>query len=99
MLSPDFINALFEGIGGGMMWLNVRQILKDKSVRGVHLGPSFFFNSWGLWNLFYYPHLGQPWSFLGGVVMTLASLTWTGIAIYMKRRGTCSATNATAVTK
>lgn len=84
-LSPDMLNALFEGIGGLLMWLNVRQLWKDKQVRGVHLGPSFFFTGWGMWNLFYYPSLHQPLSFVGSAFMTCASLAWLVLSIKFRR--------------
>jgi hypothetical protein len=59
-----------------MLWKNVHQLHKDKEVKGVHWGPTMFFFLWGLWNLFYYPHLGQWWSFAGGVSIVTANGVW-----------------------
>jgi hypothetical protein len=73
---PDLINALFESVSGAMLWINVFQILKDKSVRGVHWLPTLFFTVWGYWNLFYYPHLNQWLSFAGGLIMVAGNTTW-----------------------
>jgi hypothetical protein len=36
-------------------------------VRGVHWLPLAFWTAWGVWNVFYYPSLGQWWSFACGL--------------------------------
>lgn len=75
-MSPDLFNGLFEFGGSIMLWRNVYQLYKDKMVRGVHWGPTLFFFTWGLWNLFYYPHLDQWWSFAGGLSIVTANGVW-----------------------
>lgn len=75
-MSPDLFNGLFEFCGSLMLWRNVYQLYKDKMVRGVHWGPTGFFFSWGLWNLFYYPNLHQWWSFTGGLSIVIANGVW-----------------------
>jgi hypothetical protein len=74
--SPDVVNGLFEFGGSLMLWRNVYQLYKDKMVRGVHWGPTAFFMSWGFWNLYFYPHLDQIWSFAGGISIVLANTVW-----------------------
>jgi len=44
-----------------------------------------FFTSWGMWNLFYYPHLGQWYSFAGGVFIVSVNTFWLGQIIYYRR--------------
>lgn len=78
---PDFINGLFESIGGILNFANVFRLAKDKSLKGVYWFPTFFFAIWGLWNLFYYPHLSQWLSFTGGLVIVLANIFWVFLAI------------------
>lgn len=78
---PDLINGLFEAFGGASIWLNVRRILKDKQVRGVSLVATAFFASWGWWNCYYYPSLGQWLSFWGGVVIVSANSVWIFLAV------------------
>jgi hypothetical protein len=73
---PDIINGLFELFGGSMVWMNVRQIAKDKAVKGVHWLPTLFFSSWGYWNLYYYPHLHQWMSFIGGLCIVAGNTCW-----------------------
>lgn len=81
-MRPDLVNALYEGIGGLLLWRNVLQLYRDKQVRGVSILTSAFFNSWGFWNLYYYPHLHQWWSFTGGLLIVAANTVWVGQMIY-----------------
>jgi hypothetical protein len=86
MQIPDLINGLFESVSGLMLWINVRQILRDKAVKGIHWIPTLFFTIWGYWNLFYYPHLNQWLSFAGGLIMVAGNTTWIVLMIkYWKR--------------
>jgi hypothetical protein len=75
-ISPDLINGLFEFGGSILLWKNVRQLNKDKEIKGVHWAPTMFFFLWGLWNLFYYPSLQQWASFMGGMSIVIANGVW-----------------------
>jgi hypothetical protein len=77
---------LFELFGSAMLWRNVLQLYRDKQVKGVHWSATFFFAAWGYWNLFYYPHLDQWWSFAGGVSIVIANTIWLGQMHYYLRR-------------
>lgn len=84
-LNPsDITNGLFEALGGGSVWLNVRAILRDKKTRGISPLATTFFTAWGFWNLFYYPHLDQWASFAGGVIIVLGNAAW--LALMFKYR-------------
>lgn len=74
--SPDHINGLFEAGGAIMLARNCLQLYRDKMVRGVHWAATAFFASWGLWNLYYYPSLGQWWSFTGGCALVSFNVFW-----------------------
>lgn len=79
----DFVNGiLFELIGGCLLWLNVAKLYEDKQVRGVNWITYAFFACWGIWNLYYYPHLGQWLSFVGGLNVVLANTVWVWMALY-----------------
>jgi len=82
MLAPDHINALYEGIGSLLIWLSIRKLYQDKEVKGVHIAPIIFFMSWGIWNLYYYPHLNQWYSFWAGCSMVTANMIWVGQMAY-----------------
>jgi len=86
-MSGDVINFLFECVGGILNWMNVLKLHKDKEVKGVFYPAWIFFAAWGLWNIYYYPSLGQWWSFWGGLVIVSANLYWVGLVIYYKVKG------------
>lgn len=73
---PDLVNGSFEMFGAFATLVNVLKIAKDKKTRGVNGGSMMFFLSWGIWNLYYYPHLDQWASFTGGLIMTTLNLIW-----------------------
>ena len=82
---PDITNGMFE-LGGALInWMNVKQIFKDKEVRGVHWSPFVFFTVWGMWNLYYYPYLGQWFSLGAGVLLMIVNLIFLyGLLKYYK---------------
>lgn len=84
--STDIINGTFEILGGLLCWINVRQILRDKSVTGFYWPTQAFFAAWGIWNLYFYPALGQWFSFGGGMFLAIATITWTLLAAYYSRQ-------------
>ncbi len=81
-LTPDVINGLFEFGGAAAITLSIRRVLKDKSVKGVSWIMLTFFAVWGLWNLFYYPHLDQWFSFWGGVALVVTNIIYVALLIY-----------------
>ncbi len=86
MTAPDIVNGLFEVLGGLTTALNIRALMRDKEVKGVDWRLTFFYTAWGLWNLFYYPHLGQWASFAGGVVIVAGNAVWLALVIHYRRR-------------
>ena len=85
-MNPDLINGLFECIGALVLTMNVRQLLKDKVLHGVHILPTIFYTCWGLWNLYYYPALDQWFSFFGGLAIVIVNAVWVVLAIKYSRR-------------
>lgn len=77
-MTPDLANALFETFAGLFVLLSIIKLHKEKKVRGVSWVHVAFFWAWGVWNLFYYPHLGQIWSFAGGIAVFAANSVWLG---------------------
>lgn len=82
---PDLVNGGFELLGALFILLNVRALIRDKEIRGVHWGPTVFFTSWGFWNLFYYPALDQWLSFTGGLAIVAANVWWLGLTWSYRR--------------
>ncbi len=85
MNPPDLINGAFEAAGACACWANVVKIARDRCVKGVYWPVSLIYTIWGLYNLWFYPHLGQRWSFWGAVVMALANGTWVCLAWWYSR--------------
>jgi len=83
----DTVNGGFEAIGGICIWLNVKRLMRDKSVRGVDWRVTAFFWAWGIWNLFFYPSLNQWASFTGGLVIVAGNFAWLWLAIKYRERG------------
>jgi hypothetical protein len=82
---PDMINGAFEALAGFMVLNHCRAVRRDKTVAGVSIVSSAFFTSWGFWNLYYYPHLGQWYSFWGGIFIVMANSAWVGLMIHYTR--------------
>ena len=82
----DLINGIFEVGGSVFCWLNVLKLHADKRVQGVYWPVTAFFAVWGMWNLYYYPSLGQWFSFWGGVLLCLGNTVWVVMAIRYARK-------------
>lgn len=87
MQIPDLINGSFEFLAGFFVLNHCRMVLKDKAVAGVSIISIVFFTLWGFWNLYYYPHLDQLWSFYGGMFIVTANTLWVILLIKYKNKG------------
>jgi hypothetical protein len=85
-MTPDMINACFEGLGSIMIWDHVRKAYKDKKVGSVSIPATLFFFSWGVWNCVYYPWISQLYSFYAGIALALGNLVWVVQLIYYSRK-------------
>jgi hypothetical protein len=81
-MSPDIGNALFELGGALAVGLSIRQVLIDREVQGISIWQVLFFQCWGMWNLYFYPSVGQPWSFAAGVLLVGANSVYAGLLAY-----------------
>lgn len=82
MSVPDIVNGTFEAFGALAILDHCRTLYRHKIVRGVSWKATAFFFSWGVWNLYYYPHLGQWWSFVGGCAIVAMNCLWLGMMLY-----------------
>jgi hypothetical protein len=85
MMLPDLINSAFEAIGGLFILNHCRVLYRDKQVKGVSKLSTAVFFVWGIWNLFYYPHLDQWASFAGGLVIVSGNCLWLGMMLHYAR--------------
>ena len=72
----DILNGIFEFSAGFFVYLHCVQVKKDRMVKGVNFAAVVFFTIWGLWNLYYYPSLGQWWSLLGSLGIVSVKTYW-----------------------
>jgi hypothetical protein len=82
MTLPDIVNGCFELSGGYFVGMSIFKLHREKIVRGVAWQGVAFFSTWGLWNLYFYPSLGQWASFIGGVSIAAANAVWLGQIVY-----------------
>lgn len=80
-MSPDILNAIFEMVGGSVVFLSVNKAYKNKSADGVSIAMVLFFAIWGFWNLYYYPSLDQMWSFWAGVFLSMANMSYLYLVV------------------
>lgn len=80
MSLPDAINGLFELGMSAIISRSIMRLWREKKVRGWSAGAVTWPTAWGLWNLYYYPHLGQWCSFAGGSLVVIANVTWLVLA-------------------
>jgi hypothetical protein len=86
MNTPDLINGLFEAGGALLSWLNVKRLLRDRTVQGVYWPITGFWSLWGAWNIFFYSHLACWASFAGGLALVIGNTVWVVLAAYYAYR-------------
>lgn len=85
MMTPDMINGGFEFAAGLAILNHCFALLQDRRVAGVSTASVAFFTAWGGWNIFYYPHLDQFWSFTGGIFVVLTNAIYVALLIHFRR--------------
>lgn len=84
----DLVNATFEFGGSLAIGASILRLAHDKQVKGVSWYMIAFFTSWGAWNIYYYPHLGQTASFVAGLGVLATNLIYLSMLLYYSRRTT-----------
>ena len=82
----DIVNGLFEVFGAPFILLSILRLYKQKVVSGVSWIHAGYFTVWGYWNLYYYPSLGQWYSFCGGIAIVIMNSIWMAQLIYYSRK-------------
>lgn len=85
MTWADVCNGLFEALGALLILNHCRAVIRDKAVAGVSILSTAIFTLWGVWNLYYYPSLGQWCSFSGGLFIVAANATWVGLMLKYRK--------------
>lgn len=79
-MTADLLNATFEAVGAAFLAADCRALARDKCLRGVFWPGRVFFASWGLWNVVYYPAIGQWLSFTAGLLVLAVNAVWCALA-------------------
>lgn len=82
MNPQDLTNGCFELLGGFFILLSIIRLKNDKSIRGINWLHPTFFTAWGWWNIYYYPHLGQWASLVGGIFIVALNTAWVSQMVY-----------------
>lgn len=85
-MTPDMINASFEFAGSLVVCFSIFTIMKDKCYAGINIIHVGFFSVWGVWNVFYYPAIGQPWSFIAGCFLAAANVVYVMLLWWFPHR-------------
>lgn len=85
-MTPDMVNGIFEALGAIFVSMNVVRLYRDKRVRGVHWASVAFFTSWGLWNVYFYHAIAQPFSWYAGVAVAVVNAIWLAQMGYYIRK-------------
>src|ERR1035437_1362274 len=87
MSLPDLINGVFEAGLSFFLFKGVLKLRVDKEVLGFYWPTVVWTTAWGLYNLYFYPHLDQWCSFTGGLFVVAVNLSWLAhVAYYAKRK-------------
>lgn len=80
MTWQDIVNAVYEIGGTAATVVNIRTLLRDRIIRGMHWAATTFFFSWGVWNLYYYSHLDQFVSMLAASTLAVSNCVYLLLA-------------------
>ena len=83
---PDIINGGFELFASGFIILSILKVWHSHSSKGVNWIHPAFFSAWGFWNLYYYPHLDQWFSLIGGIGVVVCNTIWVALLFKYRRQ-------------
>ena len=72
----DLINSAFVLVAVAMAALDLKQVRKDRQVKGLHFATAILFTVWPFWDLFYYASLGQTFSLFACTVLATLRGFW-----------------------
>jgi hypothetical protein len=82
----DIVNGCYEGLAGLFILNHCRLVLKERDAKGISVVSLVFFSTWGVWNLYYYPSLGQWMSFYGGLSIVSANILYVLLVLKFRKK-------------
>jgi hypothetical protein len=86
MSTPDLLNGGFELAGSTAAWLNVCTLYRDRGYAGISVCTMAVFAARSLWRTYFYLHLGQPMSVLGGCSNAFAYCLFVILMIHFGKK-------------
>ena len=86
MTTPDAINGAVEFAGSLAAWANVVTLYRDRGYAGISVCVMGLFAARSLWRGWFYLHLHQPMSTLGGCSNACAYCVFVGLMVYFGKR-------------
>jgi hypothetical protein len=86
MITPDAINGAVEFAGSLAAWANVWTLWRDRGYAGISVCGMALIASRSLWRGYFYLHLGQPMSVLGGCSNALAYVLFVILLVYFGKK-------------
>ena len=86
-MSPvDAINGAMEFAGSLAAWANVWTLWRDRGYAGISVLVMVVFAARSLWRGYFYLHLHQPMSVLGGMSSAFAYCLFVILMIYFEKK-------------
>lgn len=82
LLTPDRINACFQFASIFFISLNIKAVLRDRSVCGLNWKTTVFNTVWSGWSTTYYFLTGATWSAAISSASCVLSITYTLMVLY-----------------
>lgn len=80
----DLLNSLFVLLALATSIADLRQILSDKEVKGLHIATAALFTCWPLWDLVYYSSLRQWFSLCACAMLVVSRAIWLCLLFFYR---------------
>ena len=78
----DGFNGILGVVATSTILITIYKLYKEKLVRGISIYQAGFFMCLSYWNIYYYLHLNQLFSFYSAFVLSIASTIWVIQIVY-----------------
>lgn len=81
----DIVNSGFHLGAAIFTFLNCYTLYKEKEVKGVNVFTTVFMVLWGLWNLYYFKALNQPFTWYMNIAILSANVLWVSLVFKYRK--------------
>lgn len=83
-MTPGTVLSILFLACAAVCWANVRALLRDRTVAGISLFPTWVFLTTNLYEVWFFFDLQQNWALVGSVAMAVVNMVWLGIAYFYR---------------